>query len=85
MPSLRDEIEALEPCEKCEGCIRKAHVLALVDKHEDDVTIQAALDASVSLQSHYATLLNGWDGGKRLTFDSSADWLERLAKIKENT
>lgn len=41
-----------------------------------------ALDESVKLQSHYAELLNAYDGGKRLSFPRTSDWLERLRKIK---
>ncbi len=44
---------------------------------------RAALDASVSLQSHYAMLLNGWDGGERMQFASSDDWINRLTETKE--
>jgi hypothetical protein len=43
--------------------------------------LRAALDASVKLQSHYAMLLNDWDGGERMRFESSAAWMERLAKV----
>jgi hypothetical protein len=37
-----------------------------------------ALEESVKLQSHYATLLNDYDGGHRLTFASADEWLRRL-------
>jgi hypothetical protein len=39
---------------------------------------KAALEESVKLQSHYARLLNDYDGGWRLTFASAADWMRRL-------
>lgn len=45
--------------------------------------IRGALDKSIKIQSHYAKLLNGYDGGKRMTFSNSQKWIERLEKIKE--
>jgi hypothetical protein len=41
-----------------------------------------ALEESVKLQSHYAVLLNGWDGGQRRPFGSAAEWLERLRECR---
>jgi hypothetical protein len=41
----------------------------------------AALKQSVELQSHYAELLNMYDGGQRLTFASVEAWLDRLAAL----
>ena len=43
--------------------------------------LRIALDESVALQSHYAVLLNIMDGGKRLTFTSGDDWINRLKEI----
>jgi hypothetical protein len=40
--------------------------------------MEIALRESVSLQSHYAALLNDYDGGKRLQFESSDAWVKRL-------
>src|ERR1044071_4528446 len=34
--------------------------------------LEGALEESVKLQSHYASLLNMYDGGRRLTFPSAA-------------
>ena len=42
-----------------------------------------ALEKSVELQSHYATLLNGYDGGERMKFTSGQEWIDRLAKLAE--
>lgn len=50
--------------------------LALIEE------LSAALDASVTLQSHYAELLNMHDGGKRMTF-TTATWLARLKELRE--
>ena len=44
-----------------------------------------ALEESVKLQSHYAMLLNGWDGGERIVFKSAAEWLKRLEALREKT
>lgn len=37
-----------------------------------------ALDESMKLQSHYAELLNDYDGGKRVGFQSGEAWMDRL-------
>jgi hypothetical protein len=41
-----------------------------------------ALQESVKLQSHYAALLNGDDGGRRIGFADAQAWLDRLAELK---
>jgi hypothetical protein len=41
-----------------------------------------ALTKSLELQSHYAKLLNQYDGGQRWIFDSVDAWIERLRSIK---
>lgn len=43
--------------------------------------LEKALAESVKLQSHYAELLNGWDGGKRTGFKDSEAWIARLAEV----
>jgi hypothetical protein len=43
--------------------------------------MKVALSESVNLQSHYAKLLNGYDGGERRTFTVDA-WLARLAELE---
>lgn len=40
--------------------------------------LMIALEESVKLQSHYAELLNMYDGGKRMKFDHVTDWINRL-------
>lgn len=37
-----------------------------------------ALDEAMKLQTHYAELLNDYDGGKRVGFQSGEAWMERL-------
>lgn len=63
-----DGKEAL-PAEKAEELVR------LLSQAE---TLTVALRESVGLQAHYASLLNRYDGGQRLIFDSPEAWLERL-------
>jgi hypothetical protein len=45
--------------------------------------LRTGLSESLQLQRHYATLLNTWDGGQRITFDSVDKWLERLDTIRK--
>jgi hypothetical protein len=40
--------------------------------------LRVALDESVKLQSHYATLLNMHDGGQRIGFADADAWMARL-------
>ena len=48
---------------------------------DEIAVLRRALDESVKLQSHYASLLNMHDGGSRLTFDASEAWLRRLEEL----
>jgi hypothetical protein len=41
-----------------------------------------ALNESLKLQSHYAKLLNAYDGGERMTFKNIEEWSERLVELK---
>lgn len=45
-------------------------------------TLEKALSESLKLQSHYASLLNQWDGGHRIGFDSAEAWIRRLRETK---
>lgn len=57
---------------------------ALIQRARNEIlTLRKALDESVSLQSHYAGLLNMHDGGKRLQFATAQDWLGRLRDITQ--
>jgi hypothetical protein len=44
-----------------------------------------ALEESVKLQSHYASILNMHDGGERLQFETARDWLDRLRAVRSAT
>jgi hypothetical protein len=37
-----------------------------------------ALEESIKLQSHYAGILNMYDGGERLQFKDVFEWIQRL-------
>lgn len=45
--------------------------------------LMIALEQSVKLQSHYASLLNMHDGGERLQFPHARDWIARLSVTGE--
>jgi len=44
--------------------------------------LEQALAESLKLQSHYAALLNQYDGGERIIFGGANEFLERLAALK---
>lgn len=44
----------------------------------DRFRMSLALDEAMRLQSHYAELLNDFDGGKRVGFQSGEAWMDRL-------
>jgi hypothetical protein len=52
------------------------------DKCSRITKIEKALEESVKLQSHYAHLLNIWDGGQRMQFANSDAWIRRLEDIE---
>lgn len=41
-----------------------------------------ALSESLMLQSHYASLLNQYDGGHRIGFKNNDEWLARLEMLE---
>ena len=45
--------------------------------------LEEALKELVNLQSHYAKLLNMYDGGERLQFNNADEWVDRLRSLKE--
>lgn len=47
---------------------------------ELETDLLAALEKSVELQSHYAYLLNMYDGGRRMQFASADEWRARLTQ-----
>jgi hypothetical protein len=54
----------------------------LVPEAAVDVTeLRVALAESVKLQSHYASLLNMYDGGRRIGFEDADAWIARLREM----
>ncbi len=47
----------------------------------DRLILMIALQELVQLQSHYAKLLNQYDGGLRTAFGSAQQWLDRLGEL----
>ncbi|MGH8521941.1 MAG: hypothetical protein ACREU9_11105 [Gammaproteobacteria bacterium] len=45
---------------------------------EQVLALERALAESLKLQSHYAALLNEYDGGNRKGFATVDEWLQRL-------
>lgn len=52
-----------------------------MQKNKDTSKLRIALEASVKLQSHYANLLNMYDGGMRYEFANVDEWIARLIEI----
>jgi hypothetical protein len=60
-------------------------LLEQLQQRIDDVArerdrLRIALEASLTLQAHYAELLNAWDGGTRRLFPTVEQWLARLVE-----
>lgn len=74
-------------CKHAEGLSAGACVPCLqngLDKAAgDNLELVRVLNESVKLQSHYAELLNQYDGGKRLTFKSGLEWWQRCIAVEE--
>ena len=62
-----------------------ASIVRALDSRLVTDLLSLALDESVKLQSHYARLLNLYDGGQRLQFVDSTEWLARLETIAITT
>jgi hypothetical protein len=52
-----------------------------VDRRDLESVLDA-LDESVKLQSHYANLLNMYDGGERMQFKTADEWMKRLEECR---
>ena len=53
----------------------------VVPQQQEIVELRHALAESLKLQSHYASLLNAYDGGKRMEFATPEDWIKRLVTV----
>lgn len=69
--------------EKWKGVFPLDLANALGDLRIEISRYQIALQKSIKLQSHYAKLLNMYDGGLRMQFKDEHEWIARLIKIKE--
>ena len=71
-----------EPCPNDGEAMRRVTWKEMaMSSSESAHELMLALIASVKLQSHYAMILNGYDGGERMQFSSVAAWIERLKKV----
>ena len=52
-----------------------AHIKEIIED------LRLALEESVKLQNHYAQLLNDYDQGERMTFETAGDWINRLKEV----
>lgn len=57
---------------------------AIVELEAEIDRLWKALTESVKLQTHYAGILNQYDGGQRMQFYSTEAWLERLRGLVQH-
>ncbi len=77
----KDEINMLlERFDETESALHRAIVAQLI---QDRLVLVTALKESVNLQSHYAGLLNIYDGGERIGFVDAQAWIDRLVECKK--
>lgn len=76
-------IKSLREVDRHEGTYGLTEIAADRIEHaaQETAELRAALAESLKLQSHYATLLNGWDGGERRGFPDVEAWIARLREI----
>ena len=55
--------------------------MTIEEAQADIRDLWAALEESVKLQSHYATLLNMYDAGERRAFDNAQAWVDCLIDL----
>ena len=60
----------------------RGHMQAIKETEARTAALVSALAESVKLQSHYATILNAYDGGKRMSFASEQEWIDRLNSLQ---
>ena len=71
--------EEPDPCPNDGSAMRRVTFEEAYEESSNSANeLMEALIESVKLQSHYAGLLNQYDGGKRLQFSCSAHWIQRL-------
>jgi hypothetical protein len=62
--------------------IRETPEAELRSLREENGLLRKALDKSIWFQSHYAALLNQYDGGRRMSFVSGDAWIARLHDLE---
>ena len=62
-------------------CEAMERILSTHQQQGAESELREALEQSVRLQSHYASLLNAYDGGKRMEFPDVQAWLDRCAAL----
>jgi hypothetical protein len=70
--------QLLERFDQTEPALQRRIVAQVVS---DRFALALALAELVKLQAHYAGLLNDFDGGRRVAFESAQAWLDRLAEL----
>lgn len=74
---MNGKTEAADAPEERAVCTACGHINGAHLSDCEIAALESALEESVKLQSHYAELLNMYDGGKRMTFTATS-WLARL-------
>ena len=77
----RETLSAKMFCAKRDGLLCNM-ISENADLRERCAELEQALAESLKLQSHYAALLNQYDGGERIIFGGANEFLERLAALK---
>jgi uncharacterized coiled-coil DUF342 family protein len=85
---LRGEIDRLRAAMKTDGETMLNWHMQMSKKNDEIERLRAerdellaALTKSVELQSHYAGLLNDYDGGHRMQFSNADAWMKRLTAL----
>ncbi len=74
-----DQIDfILERFDQTEPALQRRIVARFI---QDRSALAVAMIESVKLQTHYAQLLNQYDGGDRTRFEDPQDWLDRMAEL----
>ena len=83
VPFCRSALDLFDDRETVHVMIRRFVInrLAKVDVAPELTPLMVALEELVKLQSHYAGLLNQFDGGQRHQFTNADEWLARLKEI----
>lgn len=78
MPSSIEQLKAEFSAWQSDDCPRDSQIEAAAHIANAFPDLARALEESVKLQTHYAELLNMYDGGKRIGFNSADAWIDRL-------